>query len=153
MNPSSLLTRCGANRRRLTTKGACLAALAIAFATTGMANVLTNPGFETDAVLNAAPVAGATGWTPLGNANTASANNNPTRTAIGSLQLAGAGGFGVPLAYQSFAATPGQTWNFEGYMLTTNTLPADATFGLLKIVWRNSGGAELQPGSALVGMQ
>ena len=151
MNPSSLLTRCGADRRRLTTKGACLAALAIAFATTGMANVLTNPGFETDAVLNAAPVAGATGWIPAGNVNTASANNNPTRTAIGSLQLAGAGGFGVPNAYQSFAATPGQTWNFEGYMQTTNTLPADATFGLLKIVWRDSGGVELQPGSALFG--
>jgi hypothetical protein len=136
---------------RILTRLACVAALALAAAATRGQNVLTNPGFETDAVLNAAPVAGATGWTPQGNANTASANGNPTRTGIGSLQLAGAGGFGVPLASQFFAASPGQVWDFQGYMLTPATLPGDATFGLLKIVWLNAGGGEIPPGSALIG--
>jgi hypothetical protein len=35
-------------------------------------------------------------------------------------------------------------------MLTSNTLPADATFGLLKIVW-SDGTSDIPPGSALVG--
>ncbi|MSU58859.1 MAG: hypothetical protein EXS35_11955 [Pedosphaera sp.] len=139
------------NRNSKITRLACIAFIALAAATTSRANVLTNPGFETDAVLNAGPVPGATGWTISGNANTASANGNPVRTGIGSLQLAGFGGFGVPLAYQTFAATPGDTWNFQGYMLTPSALPASATFGLLKIVWLNSGGGEIQPGSALIG--
>ena len=130
---------------------ACAAALALAATSSQAQNVLTNPGFETDAVLNAAPVAGATGWTPSGNPNTASANGNPTRTGIGSLQLASGGGFNVPLASQFFAASPGQVWDFQGYMLTPATLPADATFGLLKIVWLNSVGGEIAPGSALIG--
>ena len=151
MNIKHHLARCGTKRNLIITKAACLAALALMSATTGLANLLTNPGFETDAVLNAAPVAGATGWTPSGNANTTSANTAPTRTGIGSLQLVGAGGFGVPNVYQSFPASPGQTWNFQGYMRTPSTLPADATFGLLKIVWRNAGGVELQPGSAVIG--
>ena len=139
------------NRNSKMTSLACLACFALAAATTGMANVLTNPGFETDAVLNAAPVAGATGWTPQANANTASANGDPTRTGTGSLQLVGAGGFGVPLVSQFFAASPGQVWDFQGYMLATNTLPADATFGLLKIVWLNASNGEIAPGSAIIG--
>ena len=128
-----------------------MATLALMSVTTGMANVLTNPGFETDAVLNAGPVGGATGWTSIGNANTTSANSDPTRTGTGSLHLVGSGGVGVPNVYQSFPASPGQIWNFQGYMRTPSALPADATFGLLKIVWRDANGVELQPGSAIIG--
>lgn len=114
------------------------------------ANVLVNPGFETDAVLDAAPVAGATGWTPGGNMNTASANGDPVLSGIGSLQLVGGGGFGVPVAFQTFPASPGEIWNFEGYMLTESALPADATFGLLKIVW-SDGTNDLPPGPINIG--
>lgn len=130
---------------------ACLMALTFLASNSGFANELTNPGFETDAVLNAAPVGVVTGWTPAGNATTASANNDPTHSGTGSLLLTGAGGFGVPNVYQTFAANPGETWDFQGYMRTPNTLPADATFGLLKIVWVNSGGVEIAPGSATFG--
>lgn len=116
------------------------------------ANVLVNPGFETDAVLNAPPVGGATGWNTFGNSTTASANNDPVHSGIGSLQLAGAGNFSVPGAFQTFPASPGQTWDFQGYMLTETALPANATFGLLKIVWSN-GVNDLapEPGSVLIG--
>jgi len=122
-----------------------------AFAGAASANVLTNAGFENGAVLNAAPVAGAASWTPAGNVNTASATNNPTRTGLGSLQLVGAGGFGVPLVSQTFAASPGQIWDLQGYMLTPSTLPADATFGLLKIEWLNASSVPIAPGTAIIG--
>ena len=114
------------------------------------ANVLVNPGFETDAVLNAAPVPGATGWNSFGNVNTASANLDPVRSGIGSLQTVGGGGFSVPGAFQTFPASPGEIWDFQGYMLTENALPADATFGLLKIVW-SDGVMDLPPGQINVG--
>jgi hypothetical protein len=115
------------------------------------ANVLVNAGFETDAVLNAPPVGGATGWGTFGPAaGTASANLDPVHSGIGSLRLAGNGGFSVPGANQTFAASPGELWNFEGYMLSPNALPADATFGLLKIVWSN-GTNDLAPGPITIG--
>jgi hypothetical protein len=115
------------------------------------ANALVNPGFETDAVLNAPPNPAVTGWTHFGNSTTASANNDPVRSGIGSLQLAGSGNFSVPGAFQTFPASPGQIWDFQGYMLTEATLPADITFGLLKIVWEDAGGTDLAPGPILVG--
>ena len=129
-----------------------LAAMAIALfaATQAAANVLVNPGFETDAVLNAAPVADVTGWDDFGNSNTASANLDPVRTGIGSLQLAGSGNFSVPGAFQTFPANPGEIWDLQGYMLTQNTLPATITFGLLKIVWSN-GVNDLAPGAIIFG--
>lgn len=130
---------------------ACITVLLLAAAATGRANELANPGFETDAVLDAAPVATTTGWSGDGLGSTASANAAPTRTGIGSLQLASPSAWQVPEAYQTFPATPGQTWNFQGYMLATNTLPAGTTFGLLKIVWADAGGVEIAPGSAIIG--
>ena len=120
-------------------------ALAISVGSSALAtNILVNPGFETDAVLNAAPVGGATGWSTFGNASTASANLDPVDSGIGSLRLVGGGNFSVPGAFQSFPASPGQVWDFQGYMLTKSTLPSNATFGLLKIVW-NNGTNDLPP--------
>ena len=113
--------------------------------------MLANAGFETDAVLNAAPVPGATGWNIFGPAaGTASANLDPVGTGIGSLCLAGNGNFSVPGAFQTFPASPGELWNFEGYMLTPGTLPSNATFGLLKVVWSN-GVMDLPPGLITIG--
>ena len=114
------------------------------------ANDLANSGFETDAVSGSGPVGVATGWNTFGNVSTASAPLDPTRSGIGSLRLAGSGGFSIAGAFQTLPASEGQTWNFEGYMLTPSPLPANATFGLLKIVWSN-GFNDLPPGTIHVG--
>ena len=121
-----------------------IAAVALFANAVSAANVLTNPGFETDAVLNAAPVPGATGWNAFNGAATASANSSPTHSGIGSLVLSGGGGFSVPGAFQTFPASPGDLWDFQGYMQTTNAFPGDATSGLIKIVW-NDGVNDLDP--------
>jgi hypothetical protein len=129
-----------------------LAVLAFAWfaATQSAANELANPGFEADAAPESPPVPGASGWTTFGNANTTSASLDPVRTGTGSLRLVGAGSFGVPGAYQTIPANPGETWDLQGYMLTPNPLPANATFGLLKLVWSN-GASDLAPGPIIFG--
>jgi len=142
----SRMARKSKNIQRL----ACIAALALATLTTHGQNLLLNPGFETDAVLDAAPVPGATDWTAFNGANTASASIYVTRNGIGSLELPGNGGFGVPGAYQTFPAVPGELWDLQGYMLTSNALPANATFGVLKIVW-SDGVNDLAPGTVNFG--
>jgi hypothetical protein len=123
---------------------------ALAAGSNAAANVLTNSGFETGAALGNPPDTGAAGWTTFGNANTASANLNPVRSGVGSLQLVGGGNFSVPGAFQTVPASPGQIWDLQGYMLTQNQLPANATFGLLKIVWSN-GTNDLPPAQILIG--
>ncbi len=116
-----------------------VAVLALA-ATSSLANVLTNGDFEL----------GTTGWIPFNGATAGTAPTDPVRTGTGSLMLPGFGGFGVPGAYQTFPASAGELWYFEGYMLTPSTLPGGATFGLLKIVW-SDGTVDIPPGSALIG--
>ncbi|HEY7087985.1 MAG TPA: hypothetical protein VH518_07840 [Tepidisphaeraceae bacterium] len=141
-------TPCLRRHRALLLIPLIICALGIAHAT--FANVLANPGFETGAALNAAPVAGAAGWNTFGNASTTSANNDPTHSGIGSLKLAGGGNFSVPGAFQTFPASPGQIWDFQGYMLAPTALPTNATFGLLKIVW-NNGTSDLPPAQINIG--
>jgi hypothetical protein len=114
------------------------------------ANELANPGFEADAVFDSPPVPVVSGWITFGNTTTASASLDPVHTGIGSLRLAGSGNFGVPGAYQILPANPGDVWDLQGYMLTQNTLPANATFGLLKIVW-SDGVNDLAPGTITFG--
>jgi hypothetical protein len=117
------------------------AALALAVATSAQSqNVLSNPGFE----------AGTTDWITFNGATAGTAPTDPVRTGSGSLMLPGFGGFGVPGAYQTFPASPGELWDFQGYMLTPSTLPGGATFGLLKIVW-SDGTVDIPPGSAIIG--
>jgi PEP-CTERM motif len=113
-------------------------------------NVLENPGFETDAVLNNPPIGGASGWGTFVNASTASAPGAPVHTGVGSLQLTGGGGFSVPGAFQTFPANPGDIWDMQGYMLTQSALPTNATFGLLKIVFTD-GASDLVPGPISIG--
>jgi hypothetical protein len=145
------LTPCLPRRRALPLFAVIICALAtFGIADATLANQLANPGFEANAVLNAGPVPGATGWNTFANAATTSAPNDPTHSGIGSLRLVGGGNFSVPGAFQTFPASPGELWNFEGYMLTPAALPANATFGLLKIVWSN-GTNDLPPGQINVG--
>jgi len=116
------------------------------------ANVLLNPGFETDAMLGQEPLPGATDWTAqgTGSQNTTSAPMDPVRTGVGSLQIVGGGGFGVPLMVRTFPASPGQRWDLQGYMLTKEALPANATFAILKIVF-DDGVMDLEPGMIFAG--
>jgi hypothetical protein len=125
----------------------------VTVATTVAQNVILNPGFEADAVLDQEPVVGfATDWTQLfNNAASASAPLHPARTGIGSLILPGGGGFGVPGAYQQYPASPGDTWDLQGYMRTDVTLPADITFGVLKIVFTDEFGTDLEPAEVTIG--
>ena len=130
------------------------AACALVSATRATANELMNPGFELDAVMGQDPLYGATGWTPQGTGtpNTTSAPADPVRTGIGSMQIVGGGGYGVPLIVQTFPASPGQQWDLQGYMLQNGNLPAGNSFGLLKIVF-DDGAADLQipAGNVVVG--
>ena len=130
-----------------------LAAMAFAlFATTqAAANVLLNPGFETDAVLDAEPSPLVTDWSAFNGASTASANLAPVRSGIGSLWGPGFGAFSVPGAFQTFPANPGEIWDLQGYFLTPETLPADATNALLKIVWNDARGIAILPVEILIG--
>src|SRR5260221_10622697 len=131
----------------------CIVSVAMAAGTTSWANVLVNPGFETDAGIGNPPTTAVTGWSkggPVGDILTSS-SPGPTHNGIGSLLLSAPAGFAVPVAYQTIAASPGQTWDFQGYMLVTNQLPANATFGLIKIVWEDASNNVLSPGSAIIG--
>jgi hypothetical protein len=91
-------------------------------------------------------------WTAQGTglSNTASAPNEPVRSGVGSLQTIANGGFGVPLMVHTFPASPGQRWDLQGYMLTKDPVPANATFGLFKIVF-DDGAMDLQPAQVLAG--
>ncbi|MEI9865762.1 MAG: Ig-like domain-containing protein [Limisphaerales bacterium] len=132
---------------------ACFVGLTLAAATTHAQNVLLNPGFETDAVLDAGDVAGATDWITFNGifAGTASANTETTRSGIGSLKLDGPGGYNVPGAWQAFPAIPGQLWDFQGYLWTSNSLPANNTADI-KIVWRDTvNNVDLAPGTVNIG--
>ncbi len=124
-------------RFRRAARIACIFFLALTTSAISLANVLANPGFEADAVSGAAPLPGASGWTSFGTASTASASGDPTHTGIGSLKLSSPSVPNTPGAFQTFAASPGQTWDFQGYMLAPSGAIAGSTFGLLKIVWRN----------------
>lgn len=114
-------------------------------------NLILNPGFETDAAVGQEPIVGfATDWTQLFNNAATVSSPDIVRTGIGSLKLEGGGGFGVPGAFQSMPANPGEIWDLQGYMYIPTALPADITFGLLKIVF-NDGSADLPPGEILIG--
>jgi hypothetical protein len=65
--------------------------------------------------------------------------------------MPGFGGFSVPGAFQTFPANPGETWDLQGYFLTPETLPADDTNALLKIVWNDELGAAIRPVEILIG--
>lgn len=130
-----------------------LAAMALAQITTtqAAANLLANPGFETDAVFGAEPSPFVTDWSAFNGMSTASADLAPVRSGVGSLWAPGFGAFSVPVAFQNFPANPGEIWDLQGYFLTPETLPADATNALLKIVWNDELGAAIQAGEVLIG--
>jgi hypothetical protein len=109
------------------------------------ANLLANPGFETGATVGAGDTPVIPGWGSFDNAYLTSAPNPAPvgpHSGIGSLKLFSGGVAGV---FQTFAASPGQVYNFnaDGLALAADQL-GGTNFALLKIVWMN-GGTALQP--------
>jgi hypothetical protein len=115
---------------------ACTVIFTLGIATPSSAQ-LVNGGFES----------GLTGWSAF---NGAIAAVSPVRSGSGSLELPGVGGYSVPGAFETFAASPGQIWDFQGYMLTQSALPA-GPFGVLKIVWDDASMTDLQASTVYIG--
>lgn len=125
--------------------GMLVAVLFLAVGSMASANILTNPGFEDDAVSGAGPNPNVNGWNPLGDVQTVSDPMDPVRSGIGAMRLVAGGGFTVPTARQEFPVLPGDIVNLQGYHRTNDPLPADATFHLFKIVWEDANGTEIDP--------
>ena len=109
-------------------------------------NVLTNAGFEASAVSNAADTGTVAGWSlaASGGGIFTSSSPLPTHSGIGAMRMTAAGG-AVPVAWQIFPTSQGQVWDFQGYLLQTNSAPLNgAAFALLKIVWLDSTNGTLQ---------
>ena len=133
---------------------AVMGVLSLGFPSAQAENVLLNPGFETDAAMGQEPVPVVTDWQTFntGEKNTVSSPGNPVRTGIGSLQLVGLGGFGVPLALQTFDAAEGQIWDLQAYLRVEDALTAGSR-ALIKIVFRDvDAGLDLQPASVNIGV-
>lgn len=62
----------------------------------------------------------------------------------------GAGAWSAPNAFQLFPATPGTEFTLTGSMLLSSAI-TDASFGVLKIEFKNSLGANLEPASISIG--
>jgi hypothetical protein len=103
----------------------------------GPHELLANAGFDTGT---------AQGWSTGGSV----VSTNP-QAGSHSLELAGGGAFSVPSAFQSFPASPGEIYTLSGYLYTESTLPGDATFGILKIVFKDGNDMDLEPASILAG--
>ncbi len=128
-------------RNKIITSLAC-GVIALATATTGVANLIVNPSFED----------GLTGWTVDGKGGTVETSTAYAQSGTLSLAIdaTGAGAWASPEAFQSFAASEGDEFYFSGYMLTPTVIP-NASFGVLKMVFRNAGGADLVPASVSLG--
>lgn len=125
---------------RLTTT-ACLAILALATASTSMAALLTNGGFES-ATAPGAPTA----WTLNLSGGSAATSTAYARSGSQSLVIdsTGAGAWNSPNAFQEFAVAPGDEFNFRGWMLRSGSI-TDASFGVLKIEFRDIANGQVLP--------
>jgi hypothetical protein len=119
-------------------------------------NVLTNAGFESDAVINAVDTTTISMWNVGGGGSKfTSSSPNPTHSGIGALKLRDtSGGANPPVAWQGafgssfpIPATPGQAWDFSGYAFnwSLDSPLTGSSFGVLKIVWNDASGNSLQP--------
>ncbi|MGB6220837.1 PEP-CTERM sorting domain-containing protein [Haloferula sp.] len=114
---------------------ASLAALGLLAIPATAAVTLANGGFETGDF---------SGWTTNPFASTVGAPGIGAQEGNFAAQLTTAATVnGVPEVNQSFAAAPGEVFTLSGYMLTETALPAGASFGLFKIVFRNIGGGDI----------
>lgn len=126
------------------------------FTNTPAVNLLTNAGFEANAVSNAADTGTVGGWN-LANGGTKATSSapKPTHSGLGALRMSDTS-TAVPVAWQGsptsiniIPATPGQVWDETGfgYVWSSDSPlnPLCNNGGLLKIVFLDSTGATLQP--------
>lgn len=111
------------NKLRFATSLATLGLLSSA----AHAVVLANGGFETGDF---------TGWSGNLLASTVGAPGVGAQEGTKAAKLQG--GFDVAEVNQTFAANPGDVAKMSGWMLTEATLPGGPSFGLFKIVFRDS---------------
>lgn len=106
-------------------------------------NLLTNEGFES----------GLDGWTENLSGGTTGTSTAYARTGSNSLLIdsTGAGDWASPNLDQTVPATPGQEFNFQGYLLAPATGIPGNSFGLLKIEFLNASNQALQPASVSIG--
>ncbi len=131
-----------------------LAALALMpFTEVSAQNLLTNPDFETGDLTGwdlVGPFGSQTVGAPLIGAQSGAFAVNLTAPSDGVPEVS-QGIFGMPT---SIPASPGDEFYLSGYMLTEVALPpvgTGATFGLLKIVFEDEFGTDLNPASVSVG--
>ncbi len=106
---------------------------------------INNGDFEMDAV-GAAPAV----WGEAASGGSIMVSSAYAQSGSNSLVIdsTGAGAWASPNAYQLFPAAPGDAFNLSGYMLLPTGAPiTDASFGVLKIEFKDSGGANLEPAS------
>ena len=109
------------------------------------AEMLTNRGFETG---------DTTGWTENVAGGTLTVVSSQARTGTYSLEIdsTGAGAWASPNVFQGFAASPGQEFNMQGYMLRPASYePTDISFGLFKIEFLDVASVILEPASISIG--
>jgi hypothetical protein len=114
----------------------CAALLAGVCATTASAaNMLADPGFESQTSAPNPNPTGTPGWAFFNAAGFS--NTIPTHSGTWAAnEPAGAGNYSVPGAYQLFAATPGETFTLSGWVYTPNTLVANSNdFAILQLSW------------------
>jgi len=122
---------------------ACSTLLAVA--TTGLSqNLLTNPGFESDA-----PGTLTTGWS-TNNAGTTSSAYARSGSKSLLIDSTGVGQWWSPNAFQTNSASAGEVYNLKGYMFTPTTI-AGTSFGLFKIEFRDAANVILQPAGVTIG--
>jgi hypothetical protein len=93
---------------------ACVAAFALATATTSMANMLVDPGAEGQVV----GVSGVGGWSLF---NGAAFDNTQAHSGSWSVGMTG-GAWSVPGGYQAFPASAGQQFTFSGWGMVLTPL-------------------------------
>lgn len=98
------------------------------------ANLLTDPGFEMQTAAPNPNPTGIPGW-----ANFGGAQFSQTYAHTGSWSLYtpdNGGGYNVPGTYQDFAASPGQTFTFSGWVYTPNALVQNSNdFAILQMAF------------------
>lgn len=105
-------------------------------------NLLENGDFESGAT---AP------WSGAGSVVPTPGTVFPWGSSTHSLQIAGAGNSFLS-AYQTIPAEAGQEFSFSGY-LYADSLPDSGPFALLKIVFRNAEGTDIEPAEVVIGQR
>ncbi len=105
-------------------------------------NLLFNGGFETGDI---------SGWSDIASGGGASVGAPGVGAEDGSFAAVLAMDSATTTIRQVLPASPGDEFNFSGYLLTEGFLPPGDTFGLFKIVFQDAGGNDLEPASVSIG--